>query len=467
MDGFYSTEATVATVGLSFGSATSGAGFDVASTVTSILAIQQAIETPWQTQLTSLQAQDTALSGLGTNLSALSNDVSALTDPEGVLAAKEGSSSNTDVLALSSAGTNAIAGSHTVTVTSLAQTSSEYSDQIAHASDSLSGSLSIQVGSGKPQTITLGSSSNTLQTLAAAINSGTYGVTASVVSSTTGSRLSLVSDTSGAAGQVTLSPSLTDTTTSTGIGFTTAQKGADAVFSVDGLDTTSASNTVTAAIPGVTFQLLASAPTSPVQIQITNNNSSIETAVQQLVTDYNTTVQALSTQEGKDSSGAAEPLFGSPTLSLIQNQLSSSLFGAAGSGSINNIGQLGISLNDNGTLTLNSSTLDSVLNSNFSDVAGFLQNAGSFGQNLSTALNSLGNQSPTGAISLALSQDSTEESGLNTDVTHENTAIASEKINLTAELNQANEILQSIPSQLNEVNEIYSSETGYNQSTSG
>ena len=39
------------TVGLSFGSATSGAGFDVASTVTSILAISSAIETPWKTQL--------------------------------------------------------------------------------------------------------------------------------------------------------------------------------------------------------------------------------------------------------------------------------------------------------------------------------------------------------------------------------------------------------------------------------
>src|SRR5580658_3911536 len=100
----------MATVGLSFGSATSGAGFDVASTVTSILAISQAIESPWKAQLTSLQAQDTALSGLGTNLSALSTDVSALTNFDGVMASKEGSSSNTDVLTLSSASTSAIAG---------------------------------------------------------------------------------------------------------------------------------------------------------------------------------------------------------------------------------------------------------------------------------------------------------------------------------------------------------------------
>jgi flagellar hook-associated protein 2 len=456
----------MATVGLSFGSATSGAGFDVSSTVTSILAIQSAIETPWQNQLTSLQAQDTALSGLGTDLSTLSTAVSSLTDFEGVLASKQGSSSDTNVLALSSASSSAIAGSHTVTVTSLAQTSSEYSDTVANAADTLSGSLSIQVGSGSAKTLTLDSSDHTLQTLATAINSGSYGVTASIVTSTSGSRLSLVSNTSGAAGQITLTPGLTDSVTGSSLAFTTGQQGADAVLNVDGLDTTSASNTVTGAIPGVTFQLLAAAPASPVQVQITNDNSSVETSVQSLVTAYNAVVSAAKTQEGKDSTGAAEPLYGSPTVALIQEQLSQSLLGAAASGSIANIGQLGLSLNDNGTLSLDTSTLDSTLNSNFSDVQGFFQNTGSFGQNLASAINTLGTASPNGAVALALAQNSTVETGLNTDITNENTQIAAEKTTLTTELNTANQILQSIPQQLNEVNEIYSATTGYNQTQS-
>ena len=452
----------MATVGLSFGSATSGTGFDVTSTVTSILAVQQAIETPWQTQLTALQAQDTALSGIGTNLSSLSTAVNSLTDFDGVLASKDGSSSDTNVLALSSASSSAIAGSHTVTVTSLAQTSSEYSDEIANASDTLSGSLTIQIGSNAAQTITLDSTNNTLQTLASAIDSGSYGVTASVVSSTSGSRLSLVSNTSGAAGQITLTPSLADATTSASVGFSVGQTGKDAVFNVDGLDTTSASNTVTGAIPGVTFQLL-SASATPVQIQITNDNSAVETAMQSLVTAYNSVVSSVSAQETNDSSGNAEPLFGSPTLALIQEQLSSSLLGGASSGSITNIGQLGLTLNDDGTLTLDASTLDSTLNSSFSDVQGYLQNSGSFGQNLSNALNSLGTSSPNGAISLALAQDSTEETGINTDISNENAQLASEKTTLTTELNTANQVLQSIPQQLSEVNEIYSATTGYNQ----
>ena len=455
----------MATVGISFGSATGGTGFDVTSTVTTILAIQQAIETPWQTQLTALQAQDTALSGIGTSLSSLTTDMTALTDPEGVMASKQGSSSDTNVLALSSASSIAIAGSHTVTVTQLAQTSSEYSDQITNATDTLSGSLTIQIGTGTAHTITLDSTDNTLQTLATALNSGSYGVTASVVSSATGSRLSLVSDNSGTAGQITLTPSLTDATTSTSIGFTVGQTGQDAMLNVDGLDTTSASNTVTGAIPGVTFQLLATAPSTPVQIQITNDNGSIETAVQQMVTDYNSVITGMATQEGNTSAGVAEPLYGSPTISLIQEQLAGSLFSGAASGSVNNIGQLGISVNDDGTLTLTVSTLDSILNSNYADVQGYLQNSGSFGQNLSTALNTLGTASPTGAISLALAQNSTEESGLNTDITNENASIATQKTTLTTELNTANQVLQSIPQQLNEVNEIYDASTGYNEAT--
>ena len=55
-------------VGLTFGSATSGTGFDVASTVSSILAISSAIETPWKARLTTLASQDTALTAIGSNL---------------------------------------------------------------------------------------------------------------------------------------------------------------------------------------------------------------------------------------------------------------------------------------------------------------------------------------------------------------------------------------------------------------
>src|SRR6202042_3195268 len=129
------------TVGLSFGAATSGQGFDVASTVTQIQASEQAIETPWKSQLTALQAQDTIFTSLGSDLSTLTTRLQALTYFQGAFAEKQGLSSNPDLLDLTAADATATAGSHTVVITSLAQTSSEVSNAISDASDTLSGSV--------------------------------------------------------------------------------------------------------------------------------------------------------------------------------------------------------------------------------------------------------------------------------------------------------------------------------------
>jgi flagellar hook-associated protein 2 len=448
----------MSTVGLSFGSATSGTGFDVTTTVTAIQASELAIETPWKTQLTALEAQDTVFTTLGTDLSTLTTSLQSLTDFTGVFSEKQGSSSDTNVLSLTSANTSATAGSHTVVVNSLAQTSSEVSGVIS-ASDTLSGSVTIQ-----GTVFTIDSSNDTLATLSAAINSAGIGVTASVITDTTGSRLSLVSGTSGLAGQLTVDSSSLSGASSGAIAFTVGQAGKDASLTVDGISVTSSSNTVSNAISGVTFQLLSSS-TSAVQVEITNGNTDIATAVSSFVTAYNAVVTEMNTQEGKDSSGNAEPLYGNPTLAMIQSQLTGSLFAGAASGTISNITQLGISLNNDGTLTLDTSTLNTVLNSNFSDVVGFLQNTGSFGQTMATTLNNLGTAAPYGAVYLAQQQNSTQEKALNADITNEDATLATQKTQLTTELNTANQILQSIPSQLTEVNMMYSAITGYNTGT--
>jgi len=447
------------TVGLSFGSATSGQGFDVASTVTQIQASEQAIETPWNNQLTALKAQDTALSSLGTDLSTLTTSVQSLTDFDGAFSEKEGSSSNPDLLSLSSADATAQSGSHTITVSQLAQTSSDVSTAISNASDTLSGSVTIQ-----GRAFNVDSSDDTLATLSSAINSAGIGVTSSVITDSSGSRLSIVSGTSGAAGQLSISSSLSGAS-SGAITFQTGETGQHAKLTVDGVSVTSSSNTVTNAILGVTFQLLATSATA-VQVQITNDTTDVSKAISSFVTAYNAVVKDINTQEGNDSSGNPEPLYGSPTMATIQSGLTGAMFSGAASGSISNITQLGLSLNDDGTLSLDSSKLTSVLNSNFSDVTGFMQNTGSFGQTLSSALNNLGTQAPDGALYLAQQQNSSEEAALNKNVTNENATLASQKTQLTAELNTANQILQSIPSQLNEVNEMYSAITGYNQQQS-
>ncbi len=565
------------TVGLSFGSPTSGAGFDVNATVSQIVSNLKNVETPWNNQLTSLKSQDAVLSNLGTLLSTVSTDLGNLTDFTGVMAQKTGSSSDTNVVQLTSASSSATAGTHTIAVTSLAKTSSGYLTALSNGSDQLSGSIAIAVGTGTAHTININSSNNTLAGLAASINAAGIGVTASVLTDANGSRLSLVSATSGAGGNLTVTPSLTDTSNSGAqLTYKSVITGVDAQLNVDGVDLTSASNTVTNLIPGLTFQLLApSAAASDgsleqVQVIVGNDNSGVETAVNQFVTDYNALISAMNTQEGKDSSGNPEPLFGSPTLALLQQQMmtasntenpngyidsvpagsgatlsgsitikvgngtaqsinvpanDTSLSGLAGainganigvtaavvtkngestltlqsqtagttgaldvqsnlsatsnstttdlnytsSSDLSTLANLGItaSTKDDGTLIFDQSTLDSALNSDFSSVLGFFQNSNSWGQIFSSILNSAGTTSPTGILSLAESSNSNIESNLNTEVSKEDAIIATQQKTLMAELNQANEILQQIPTQLQGVNELYSAISGYNQNSNG
>jgi flagellar hook-associated protein 2 len=457
------------TVGISFGSPTSGQGFDVSTTVSQIVANLQAVETPWQNQLTALSAQDTALTSIGNDLSTLSSALSQLTDPQGVLSEKEGSSSDTSILQLTGATSTAVAGSNSVVVNRLATTSSFFGTAI-NPTDALGGSLTIN-----GQVINIDSTNNTLSTLANAINSGNYGVTANVLTSGSGSMLSLVSQTSGAAGSINLSSSLTDSASGgSSISFTQAQPGADASLTVDGIQLTSGSNTVTNAIPGVTMQLLSASPVpsggsaTPVQVEVTNNNSDVETAVSTFVTAYNKVMTDLNSQEGNDASGNPQPLFGNPTIASLQEQLGQALAFTQSSGAVTSFTQLGISVNSDGTLALNSDTLNSMLSSNYNAITNFFETgSGSFGDNFTSVMNTLGNSAPDGEIHLDLQQNSSQESTLNTDISNESARISAEQTTLTTELNQANFTLQQIPSQLNEVNEIYSAITGFNQNLNG
>ena len=449
------------TIGLSFGSPSSGQGIDVNATVTQIVSQLQNTETPYKTQLTALQSQDTAISNLGSLLSTLSTSIQSLTDPAGILSGKQGSSSNNNALALLSATTQASAGSHSVVVQQLAQTSTFASNAIA-ATDTLSGSLTLHIGSGAAQTIQVNPANATLSGLVAVINQSNAGVSASIITDSSGSRLSLISQTSGAAGQIGIDASaLTDSTTGTALSLTTGQSGQDALLNVDGVSVSSATNTVSTVIPGVTFQLLGLS-SSPVQVEIANDTQSVTSGLSTLVKNYNSVVSALTAQEGKDASGNAEPLFGLPIVSSLQQALSGALVQQAGT-SLTSITQVGLSLNSDGTLSLNTDQLTTALNSNYTGVQSFFQDVNGFGLSFQHAVDGAGTATPKSLLSQAATANSTMEASLNTTISTIDARIATQKTTLTAELNQANQTLQGIPQQLNAINEIYSAITGYNQ----
>ena len=560
----------MSSIGISFGSPTGGQGFNVSSTVSQIVANLQAVETPWNSQLTALHAQDTQLTSIGTDLGTLSSALEPLTNFAGILSEKEGSSSDTSVLELTSAAATAVAGSYSVVVGNLAQTASYFSGGIA-TNDTLQSGGTLTIGTAPA--ITIDSSNDTLATLAAEINGGSYGVTASVVNSSNGAELSLVSNTSGQSGNFTVNANLTDSTTSTALAFSQGQPGKDASLSVNGVPVTSATNAITGAIPGVTFQLIsAPAGNAPVQVEITNNNASVESAVASFVSAYNAVIGDLNTQEGNDASGNPEPLFGNPTVATLQEDLQSALsftqaasavgttssiaasdvlsgslsisagagspvtvnvptngtlaslatainaanlgvtagvttigtsstlslsnaisgsagaitvnatnlidttssnavtFGPAQSNAITSLTQLGVSVNNDGTLSLDNDTLDSILDTNYQDVVNFFEPSAafsSFGGNFTTTLNNVGNSAPDGVTYLALQANTSTESQLNTNLASENSYISSQQSLLTTELTEANFTLQAIPAQISEINELYSALTGFDENPQG
>jgi flagellar hook-associated protein 2 len=124
-------------------------------------------------------------------------------------------------------------------------------------------------------------------------------------------------------------------------------------------------------------------------------------------------------------------------------------------------------VNNDGSVTFDATSLDSVLNADYSSVVGFFQNSNGWGQAFSAMLTNAGTGSATGILSLASGSNSNIESTLNADISKENSLISAQQTSLTAELNSANEIMQELPSQIQGVNELYSAITGYNQNTNG
>jgi flagellar hook-associated protein 2 len=135
------------------------------------------------------------------------------------------------------------------------------------------------------------------------------------------------------------------------------------------------------------------------------------------------------------------------------------------SSDINSLTSLGLSVNNDGSLSLDQASLNSVLNLDYSSVVGFFQNSNSWGLNFSHMLTSSGTSSTTGILALSSSSNSNIESSLNANISREEILISKQQKSLTAELNSANEIMQEIPTQLDGVNELYSAITGYNQSS--
>ena len=436
----------LASSGSSSSSTTSGTGLgqgiNVQQFVQYAVADQQANITALQTQQTTLGSQTGELSTISTDLSNLDDTVFALSNPLGALNAEAATSSNSSIVSATASG-SATPGSHSITVNSLATTSSYYTNALSSSSSTISpGSFQIQVGSNSPVTVTVNSSDNTLSQLAASINNQNIGVTASVIQDANGYRLALVSNSSGAPGDITVSSN-----TGTGLNFTKAVTGTNASLVVDGIPISSASNTVSNVINGVTLNLGSAAPNTSVAVNVSPDTSQATTAINNFVSAWNTLITEINNQfkVAADGSGGGA-LEADNTLQQAQSMLLSAIsYSVSGNNGMVNLASIGVNMNDDGTLTVDNGALSSALASNFSAVQNLMQNATSgFAQNMDSVIQTI-NAPNTGILSLDSQSITNTSQGLTQQISDLQAALATQEANLTTVYSQVNATLQELP----------------------
>ncbi|MGA8299357.1 MAG: flagellar filament capping protein FliD, partial [Terriglobales bacterium] len=390
----------------------------------------------WEQQQSNLANQTSDIQGIETDITSLQSALTALQDPAGALASMDASSSNSNIVTASAAA-GTTAGTHEVVVNNLATTASWYSTDVAsETTDLAAGSFTIQVGSGSPLTVTTGSGVNTLDDVVNYINSQNAGVTASVVNDANGSRLALVSSNSGAAGNFTV-------TNGSGLSFTQAATGVDASLTVDGIPIDSASNTVTGAVNGLTFNLTG---TGQASVSVAADPTQISQAVSTFVTDYNKVISDVNSEYSVNASNQEGPLAEDPVLSNLQSLLLGVGSYSSGNGVVSTLQDLGISMNNDGTLTLDSSTLNNAIQSNPAAVQNFFQGSSSngFASNLNNELNGIVDP-VSGAFTVDLQSISSENTDLQNEINNFQTYLSNRETYLTTEYNQADEALQELP----------------------
>ena len=432
-----------------------GNGIDVASLVQQILNAKSGPLVEWQDEQSTLQTQASDLTGINNDLNSLATAMQALSDPLGVLAAQGATSSDNSVVT-ASATPAAIAGTHQIVVTNLASPGLVYTnDFAAGAGTSIlpggasSGEIDLQIGGATPVPINITAGANdTLTTLASYINGQKLGVTASVVTDANGSRLALVSQATGTAGALAI------TSNNTSLTFSPPAGGTNAALTIDGVPYSSASNTITGAIAGVTLSLAGTSPNTPVNVTIGTNTTQITAAINNFVAAYNQVIGDINSQVTVNpTTNSQGPLGTDGSLTALQSSLlSDAAYSVSGNSGYVNLASLGISTNNDGTLTVDSSQLASALSSNPSAVTNFFQNptATGFANNFHTDLTSL--TDPTaGPLNVDLTQNAVEQQNLTNNISNFQTQLTAQQTQLTSEFDRVNASLQAYPLLLQEV----------------
>jgi flagellar hook-associated protein 2 len=444
------------TISLNTSTLLNGNGIDVSTLVSEMISQESGPLQVWQQQQTDLSTQAGLLLGINNNLTSLMTAVQALTDPLGSLAAMQASSSNSGVLTATAQST-AVAGTHNIVVSNLASTGTVYTEPVQDPNASIlpngsnSGDIQLQVGgaNGTVHDIAISSGTNdTLNTLASYINHQKWGVTATVINDTNGARLAIYSQQSGASGALGIASNNTNLTFDDPVG------GKNASLTIDGVPFSSPTNTVSNAISGVTLNLLGAAPEQEIQLTVGADASQAVQAINGFITAYNNIVNNINQQFTVNSASNSEgPLASDSSLRSLQSSLLTDVtYAVSGNSNFSNLASLGIGMNDDGTLTVDTSTLSAALQNNASAVLNFFQNSGGtgFANNFNADLTNL-TDATQGILNLDIQQNKSEQQSLTDQINNFQDRLTAQQRQLTTQFSQVNAVLEAYPYLLAEV----------------
>jgi len=374
-----------------------GSGLDINSIVTSLTTAKAAPETnALNRSKTSFTAEVSAFSTFNSALATFQATLATLQDST-KLASRTATLADTTI-ATATATSSAVAGQYSIQVQNLATAASLSSQPIASATSNIgTGTLTIAVG-GVSTSITIDSTNNTLQGIAATINSAPNnpGVSASIITTTAGARLVLSGTATGAANTIKVTQSGGDGglaalqyDPANGLNnLTQTQAALNANFSVNGYAATSAGNQVSGVISGVTLNLVkATAANTPTTLTVGNDTQGAQTSISTFVAALNGLQTSIHSLTGYNASTqTAGPLLGNQTLLSFQNQLSK-ILGQVNSGIAsgpNSLAALGITANTQGTFSTNSTTLGNALTASVDSVAKLLSGPNGIATQLNT-----------------------------------------------------------------------------------
>ena len=288
---------------------------------------------------------------------------------------------------------------------------------------------------------------STLQIVAAQINASGLDLNATVATDSAGAHLNVV-PTKG--GSVTLNEDPVFT-------FVQSSSGHNAQLQVDGVPVASSSNVVSGAIPGVTLNLTGVTAGQNATVQVAADASQISSAISTFVTDYNSALSLVSNQFTYSSSTNSQGVLGSDsTIRALQSallKLATYSSGAPDSGSASSLSVLGITVKDDGSLSLDSTALNQTLTSDPSSVQGFLLGNASNGF-ISNARSQMSSFSSPGSGALAIDMNSLQQqsNNLQNEISDfESGYIASQQTILTNMYSRAEAALQQLPEMLKQI----------------